>query len=660
MTDRLPAATLVALSLLGTNALAQAPTPPANAQIPGTNLFRCGTPEGTGPLFPQVNPSDCSYNLTNPSAAYAPTNIIDIPVVVHVIQNTSGTGNLSDTLVQSQITVLNEDFRGLAGTPGAGGVDTKVQFHLATVDPNGNPTTGITHHTNATWFADSGSYWNSIGWPTDRYLNIYTNNAGGGGVLGYVPDLPQGGSVLNTLADRVVILYSTFGRPGSLPPYNTGRTTTHEVGHYLGLFHTFQGGCAAGSCYSGGDRICDTNNESTAVFGCPGSSTTCGSPDPFHNYMDYTDDTCMTNFTAEQARRIRCTLMNYRPNLGGQAALATSYGSGCYEQHASLSQQFTIGGFDLGGTALAANVLAFTPTSNGYLVDHGTSAWFAPVSANLGLGDEQLATCNLPFTFNFPGGSTAVVKMSSNGFAWLNGTSTDTGSIPITFYLANNPARFAPMWQNLNPALGGSCHYDIDPSNSAVYLTWLNVLPSTGTGAGNTFQLVLRADGSAEYRYLVATNQPSLCCTGYGGGSTATPPNVDLSATLPQHIGPEALPLSWTAANRPVLGTTQTIDLGNLVNPASSIGLAIIGWSGYTTPLDLAVIGAPGCKLHAATDALEVFSIGGLTPTWSLPIPSTQSLVGFELFTQGALFTPGVNALGLLTANAVKLTIGSV
>src|SRR5262249_54891167 len=95
--------------------------------------------------------------------------------------------------------------------------------------------------------------------------------------------------------------------------YNQGRTVTHEVGHWLGLFHPFDFGCGTSSCYTTGDRICDTNAEANARFGCPGSAVSCGSPDPIHNYMDYTDDTCMTNFTQEQARRMRCTLTSYRP-----------------------------------------------------------------------------------------------------------------------------------------------------------------------------------------------------------------------------------------------------------------------------------------------------------------------------------------------------------
>lgn len=317
-------ALLLGSAVLVSSGAAQGPVFDPGSLIPGTNLYRCGTPT---PTF--ANPADapdCSLNNTNPGP-WAPTSVVRIPVVVHVIQSAGGTGSLSDTVVRSQITVLNEDFRALASTPGAGGFDTKIEFFLATSDPNGAPTTGIQRYTNSTWFNDSGSYWTTTSWDTTRYLNIYTNSAGGGGTLGYVPDLPQGGSVLNTSADRVVILYSAFGRPAiGGAPYNQGRTCTHEVGHYLGLFHTFQGGCGTSSCYTTGDRICDTAAEQTARFGCPTGAVSCSTSDPIRNYMDYTDDTCMTNFTAEQAARMRCTLATYRPNLaqpGGPVASAT-------------------------------------------------------------------------------------------------------------------------------------------------------------------------------------------------------------------------------------------------------------------------------------------------------------------------------------------------
>lgn len=257
--------------------------------------------------------SDCTYNRTNIRSEYNPSvALYRIPVVVHVIQRTNGTGAMTDARVQSQIDILNEDFQAMSGTNGAPGTDGQIEFYLATEDPNGNSTTGITRSTNNTWFNDGGSYYNSLAWDTNRYLNIYTNS--GGGALGYVPALPQGG-ISGSNADRVVILESTFGRNAPFNPFNLGRTVTHEVGHYLGLYHTFDNGCGSSSCYTTGDRICDTNGESSPTFGCPGSRTSCGGAAPFHNYMDYSDDICMNQFTVEQNNRMRCSLLTYRPNL---------------------------------------------------------------------------------------------------------------------------------------------------------------------------------------------------------------------------------------------------------------------------------------------------------------------------------------------------------
>ena len=278
---------------------------------------RCGTPDRLTLLagLPGVDsPSDCSFSRTVPSAAYDPsTGVYRIPVVVHVIQRTDGTGNIPESRVRSQIDILNEDFRALAGTLGGPGSDTGIEFYLAAEDPDGNPTTGITRSTNNTWYNDSGRYWETLAWDTNRYMNIYTNS--GGGALGYVPDLPQGGIVGST-SDRVVVLHSTFGRDAPFDPFNLGRTATHEVGHYLGLFHTFDGGCGSSTnCNTTGDLICDTNGQDFPSSGCPTSSSSCGRPAPFDNYMDYSDDRCMNKFTVEQARRMRCTLENYCTEL---------------------------------------------------------------------------------------------------------------------------------------------------------------------------------------------------------------------------------------------------------------------------------------------------------------------------------------------------------
>lgn len=257
--------------------------------------------------------SNCSGSRTVITPDYEPAGIVyRIPVVVHILSSSNGTGNLPDSRVHSQIEILNEDFRALKGSNGALGNDAQIEFYLATQDPDGNPTTGITRSTNTTWFNDGGAYYNTLAWDPDRYLNIYTNTASGN--LGYVPTLPQGG-IVGSPNDRVVILYTTFGRNAPFSPFNLGRTVTHEVGHYLGLDHTFAGGCSSGNGYTTGDLIADTNPESSPTFGCPGSRTSCGLPAPFNNYMDYADDICMTQFTPEQNNRMRCTLVNYRPDL---------------------------------------------------------------------------------------------------------------------------------------------------------------------------------------------------------------------------------------------------------------------------------------------------------------------------------------------------------
>jgi len=255
--------------------------------------------------------ADCNSSSTNPASEYDPNGgqVYEIPVVFHILRRNNGTGEVSDALINSQIDILNEDFRALAGSSNGtpqDGVDTRIQFTLA----------GITRSNKNSWYNDSGSYYNSLSWDTTQYLNIYTNQAGGN--LGYAY-VPSGGGVVGSSFDRVVLNWRYVGRnsPGGAP-YNQGRTGTHEVGHYLGLYHTFQGGCASGGCYTSGDLICDTAPEASPFYGC-GTRDSCsgGGPDPTENYMDYTDDLCMNGFTAEQANRMRCTLANFRVDLAG-------------------------------------------------------------------------------------------------------------------------------------------------------------------------------------------------------------------------------------------------------------------------------------------------------------------------------------------------------
>jgi hypothetical protein len=239
--------------------------------------------------------------------------VITIPVVVHVIYRTP-LENISDAQIQSQIAILTQDFRRInvdaANTPAIfGGVaaDTEIEFCLAQFDPMGAPSTGITRTqtTQTSWSGDHAVKYAAQGghdgWPRDAYLNIWVCNLSGG-LLGYAT--PP--SVADATRDGVVIGYNYFGNTGPLnPSFNMGRTSTHEVGHWLGLAHTWgSGGC------TNDDNIPDTPIQTGPNFGCPTyPSESCSNAalggDMFMNYMDYCDDICFNLFTNDQKAVMR-------------------------------------------------------------------------------------------------------------------------------------------------------------------------------------------------------------------------------------------------------------------------------------------------------------------------------------------------------------------
>ena len=252
--------------------------------------------------------------------------VITIPVVVHVLYNTSAQ-NITDAQIQSQMTVLNNDFRKLnsdwTNTPSTFTsvvADCELNFCLATVSPTGAATTGIIRkQTTVTSFsANDGMKYNSQGgsnaWPTGQYLNLWVCNLGGG-LLGYA-QFPGGA----TATDGVVINYTAFGTTGSATaPYNKGRTATHEVGHWLNLRHIW------GDATCGNDLVSDTPVHTASNGGCPShpKANTCGtSAEMFMNYMDYTNDACMYMFTAGQKARMQALFVTG----GARASLKTSNG----------------------------------------------------------------------------------------------------------------------------------------------------------------------------------------------------------------------------------------------------------------------------------------------------------------------------------------------
>jgi len=290
---------------------------------------RCGSeaPERTD-VASLIAPGDCATNVTVINPDYNDDRVLVIQVVFHVIKRADGVGDISPALLQSQIDVLNEDFNAIMNTPGSAGSNTKLKFVLARYTPAGAPTVGYEVVTSDVYFDDPGSggaanaMKTALNWDPTRYLNIYTNDANG--LLGYAT-FPQQSA--GTSRDGVVVLWNSVGRNSPIgPPYNLGRTTTHEVGHYLGLFHTFQSGCGQTAApYTSGDLIGDTNRESQANFGCTPAASSCGGGmNPIENYMDYSDDGCMTKFTVEQSNRVRCAIVNYRAINTEPKALFTS------------------------------------------------------------------------------------------------------------------------------------------------------------------------------------------------------------------------------------------------------------------------------------------------------------------------------------------------
>jgi len=236
-----------------------------------------------------------------------------IPVVVHVFHE-GGTENISDAQIQSQIDVLNEDFGKLLGTNGDGnGVDTEVRFCLARIDPNGNCTNGVVRIKSS--LTNHKAYERPLlkevsFWDNQKYLNIYIVKSIPGGTLGY-SSFPGGPAD----EDGLVVRSNYFGTIGTAAS-SLGRTGTHEVGHWLGLYHTFNNGCGTDVC-TDGDYVCDTPPVASANFNCsPINSCSNDSPDlmdQIENYMDYTPESCSNMFTAGQADRILSSLINLRP-----------------------------------------------------------------------------------------------------------------------------------------------------------------------------------------------------------------------------------------------------------------------------------------------------------------------------------------------------------
>lgn len=375
--------------------------------------------------------------------------IIYIPVVVHVIHNGDAYGtneNISDEQVQSQITVMNQDYRKLTGTPGyntnAVGADTQVEFVLAKVDPNGNPTNGINRVNlcQASWStaAINSTVKPTTIWDPMQYMNMWSINFTDTSLLGYAqfPESSLGGmatTAQNPNTDGVVANYTTFGSSdlasGSFaPPYDKGRTMTHEVGHFLGLRHIWgdNSTCPATNTANDKDFVADTPAANAANFGCPTGTNTCtGNPgnDMIENYMDYTDDTCMSVFTTGQKARI-VTVLNGSPRRSTLKSSVKDVAIPLFANDAEVK----IENLCTSSSATCTNTNPTSPAKTILLYNRGTS---------------NLTSATLSYNFN---GSTNYThnwtgSLAPNKYAQITlANSTSNGLLTVTVTTANGVA----------------------------------------------------------------------------------------------------------------------------------------------------------------------------------------------------------------------------
>lgn len=254
-------------------------------------------------------------------AASTRTGPVTIPVYAHVIQEDATVGAMTDTEIADQITAMNEGF---AGEIGDGGFDTGISFQLVQTDRT----------QRADWYPIQYGSAKELEMKTalrkggKRTLNLYfgdlVDEDGGPGLLGWATFPDEYATA--PARDGVVILNESVPG-GDAAPYNLGATGTHEVGHWLGLFHTFEDYGTGNGC-APGDLVADTAAENEPQFDCVDrdSCPLDAGTDPIHNFMDYTDDACMDELTAGQSARVDEQIKQFRntaPTLAG-AALSTT------------------------------------------------------------------------------------------------------------------------------------------------------------------------------------------------------------------------------------------------------------------------------------------------------------------------------------------------
>ncbi|MCX6198876.1 MAG: M43 family zinc metalloprotease [Bacteroidetes bacterium] len=277
-----------------------------------------------------------------------------LPVVVHIIHN-NGTENISDAQVIQGIQDLNDAYANIGYYDSTSGVNTQVQFCLAKRDPAGQLTTGITRNVSTLTNVDINNsdvtMKNINRWNPLCYINIWLVKAiCSGGSCGSIAGYAYFPSSHGTSVDGLVCLAAYFGSTQA-----KSSVQIHEMGHYLGLYHTFQGGCTNNNCLSDGDKVCDTPpDNATGYYTCGAVVNTCTTDalsgfltdqnDLYPAYMDYGNFNCMSVFTQGQVDRMLWSIANIRSSLLGCQSCLNPCVNPAVASFSSSAQTINLGG----------------------------------------------------------------------------------------------------------------------------------------------------------------------------------------------------------------------------------------------------------------------------------------------------------------------------
>jgi len=330
---------------------------------------------------------------------------VTLPVVVHIVHD-NGPENISDALVLNGIQELNEAFANMAYYDQGTGTNTMIQFCLARRTPDDQVTTGITRDQNSltelTLESEDLALKDVNRWTPTDYINIWLVreicSAGSGcGVAGYAYFPASHGNPEDGIVMEAEYMGSSPGGSGVL---------VHEMGHYLGLYHTFQGGCANDDCLTNGDRVCDTPpDQSTLWIACNAVVNTCNTdtqsgfstdqPDMILNFMDYTDFACFNDFTPGQSDRMHWHIENVRSSLLDSRAcldlcpnpVTATFTASAAAVNVGQSVNFTNGSVNAASYTWTINGVPFSSTANASYTFNTAGTFVIALTANSGNPD---------------------------------------------------------------------------------------------------------------------------------------------------------------------------------------------------------------------------------------------------------------------------------